>query len=140
MNLNMTTGELEISPNIRIYPGMTFADLNKNDVNWEVWITSGDDPIAYRTIIPASEETHGQKIILITYFAPQGKKELTEWNLKPMGKFTGTQKKIEGKNTKAARTWFKERFKADLPLNYPWGSIDAAYDAHNLSTLVIYNR
>lgn len=140
MNLNLTTGELEILPAIRIYPGMTLSDLNREDVDWEVWITNGTDPIAFRTIIPASQSTHGEKLILLTFFSPDGGKELTEWNLKPMGKFTGTQKKIEGKNTKAARTWFKERFNADLPLNRPWGSIDAAYDAQNLSTLIIYNR
>jgi hypothetical protein len=139
MNLNPETGELAIPPHIRIFPRMTFAELNTEDIAWEVWITHNSLPVAYRTIIN-DHPNKGEKLILITYFSADQNRELTEWNLKPIGKFTGAQKTVEGKHTKKARAWFKDKFHIELPINRPWGSIDAAYDVHNSSTLIIYNR
>lgn len=137
MLLNISSGELQIDNSIRLYPGMTRRDLLSQSPTWKIWTTAGTEPSSYRLVLNETPEVGGKRLIVIVFFAPNDGPML-EWNLKPMGEFNGPQNKPEGKYTKAARAWFQSVCGVELPVNRDWGSIDAAYDMHNLTTLIIF--
>lgn len=137
MRLDISTGELEIAPSVLIYPGMPRRVFGEQtQFKPEVWITHDDEPVAYRLKVPLSDGKKRQEIILILFFSLRDDHPLVRWDLQPAGKFDGEQKRLEGKYTELAREWFKKNFKIGLPINRSWGSIDAAYDPHNLTTVI----
>lgn len=140
MRLDISTGELEIIPTVQIYPGMPRQVFEQQAITEpDVWIMRGGQPVAYRLKVPITNGKKRQELILITYFSLQDNCPLIRWELKPADNFDGAQKRPEGKFTKLAREWFKKNFKVDLPIVRPWGDIDAAYDPHNLETVIIFD-
>jgi len=134
MEFNSNTGELVVNENIRLAKYMNRAALLKTSRNWEIWMTRGNEISAYKLVF--KPEGLNEEIILIAFMNCDDD-HIGSWHFSPSNGMDGKQPRPEGKFTKKMRTWFIKNFQKKLPIIGEWGRIDAAYDYHNQTTLIV---
>lgn len=137
-SFDKNTGEICLTPELRIRRGMSRKDILAMAVNWEDWILIDGIPSAYRTIFNLPNRHMSPKTILIVHVGTLDV-PLAFWSIVPWDLVDGAQKRREGKNTKISRKWFLEMFNSTLPTGGDWGDIDASYDHWNQTVKVVCN-
>lgn len=138
MPLNPDTGLFQITQSLALRPGMTHDALLAQPAEWEEWLHDNDAPVAYRYVFDMPTTGKPEKTVLIVEFdGPKG--VIAAWNISPWELMEGYQAKPEGRFTKTMREWFEFRHDTALPLVRPWGRVNAAYDPHNQTTMVLCN-
>ncbi|MFE8100745.1 hypothetical protein RBA63_13120 [Brenneria goodwinii] len=140
MNFNCDNGILELSEKLSLSPYMKKKEILSQNVIWEEWFPKINGVVFnYRTVIDIKDIHGHEKITVIINFngSSLDSSSLKSWLCAPTHKFTGQQKRPEGKLTKALRTWFNSRTAIILPVSADWGIIDAAYDPHNQTAEIV---
>lgn len=132
MTIDPQTGALQL-------PGCTIVSASTTKAslagNWEPWLYDQHDAVTgYRLVMSKLYQAQQGYLIIIFDSADQG--HVRQWLLTIDSLIDKSQAKLEGKMTTRARAWFKEFSGIDLPLSASWGTVDAAYDPHNMSTYI----